>query len=92
MIADIERTHLRTSRFLYAHLRYYVREMRIVAYAQLLESYRSLTIASMAQAFGVTEDYIDRYVIFLEVMTLFVVAYIKRKTRILSKRNLLMII
>ncbi|KAI8148117.1 26S proteasome subunit RPN7-domain-containing protein [Fennellomyces sp. T-0311] len=59
-LADIERTHLRTSRFLHLHLRYYVREMRIVAYAQLLESYRSLTIASMAQAFGVTEDYIDR--------------------------------
>lgn len=41
-------------------MRHYVREMRIVAYAQLLESYRSLTITSMAQAFGVTEDYIDR--------------------------------
>lgn len=59
-IANIEQTHLRTSRYLYSHVRYYVREMRIVAYAQLLESYRSLTMASMAQAFGVTEEYIDR--------------------------------
>ncbi|KAI8390921.1 26S proteasome subunit RPN7-domain-containing protein [Radiomyces spectabilis] len=59
-LADVEQTHLRTSRYLYPHMRYYVREMRIVAYAQLLESYRSLTLASMAQAFGVTEDYIDR--------------------------------
>ncbi|KAI8096893.1 26S proteasome subunit RPN7-domain-containing protein [Halteromyces radiatus] len=59
-LANIEQTHLRTSRYLYPHIRYYVREMRIVAYAQLLESYRSLTITSMAQAFGVTEDYIDR--------------------------------
>ncbi|CDS08450.1 hypothetical protein LRAMOSA09812 [Lichtheimia ramosa] len=59
-LANIEQTHLRTSRYLYSHVRYYVREMRIVAYAQLLESYRSLTMASMAQAFGVTEEYIDR--------------------------------
>lgn len=61
-LAEIETTHLRTSRFLFPHMRYYIREMRIVAYAQILESYRSLTIASMAKSFGVTEDYIDRYV------------------------------
>ncbi|KAI9302897.1 26S proteasome subunit RPN7-domain-containing protein [Cunninghamella echinulata] len=59
-LANVEQTHLRTSRYLYPHIRYYVREMRIVAYAQLLESYRSLTISSMAQAFGVTENYIDK--------------------------------
>ncbi|KAI9019440.1 26S proteasome subunit RPN7-domain-containing protein [Phycomyces nitens] len=59
-LANVEETHLRTSRYLYAHMRYYTREMRIVAYAQLLESYRSLTLASMAQAFGVSEDFIDR--------------------------------
>ncbi|CAO3615341.1 unnamed protein product [Cunninghamella echinulata] len=59
-LANVEQTHLRTSRYLYPHIRYYVREMRIVAYAQLLESYRSLTISSMAQAFGVTESYIDK--------------------------------
>ncbi|KAI7865897.1 26S proteasome subunit RPN7-domain-containing protein [Spinellus fusiger] len=59
-LAHIEDTHLRTSRYLYPHMRYYTREMRIVAYAQLLESYRSLTLASMAQAFGVSEDFIDR--------------------------------
>ncbi|CAO3617868.1 unnamed protein product [Cunninghamella blakesleeana] len=59
-LAAVEQTHLRTSRYLYPHIRYYVREMRIVAYAQLLESYRSLTISSMAQAFGVTESFIDK--------------------------------
>ncbi|CAO3593377.1 unnamed protein product [Absidia cylindrospora] len=59
-LAKIEQTHLRTSRYFYPHIRYYVREMRIVAYAQLLESYRSLTLTSMAHAFGVTEDYIDK--------------------------------
>jgi len=35
--------------------------MKVTAYAQLLESYRSLTIQSMAEAFGVTEEFIDRY-------------------------------
>lgn len=41
------------------HYRFFVREMRILAYTQLLESYRSLTLPYMAEAFGVTVDYID---------------------------------
>ncbi|KAI8088012.1 26S proteasome subunit RPN7-domain-containing protein [Gilbertella persicaria] len=59
-LAAVEQSHLRTSRYLFPHMRYYVREMRILAYAQLLESYRSLTVTSMAQAFGVSEAYIDQ--------------------------------
>lgn len=50
---------LRQDFFLYPHYRYYVREMKIKAYAQLLESYRSLSLQYMAEAFGVTVDYID---------------------------------
>jgi len=46
-------------RYLAPHYAYYVREMKIKAYAQLLESYRSLTLKYMADAFAVTEDYID---------------------------------
>lgn len=46
--------------YLHEHYRYYVREMRIIAYAQLLESYQSLTIESMARSFGVSEDFIDK--------------------------------
>lgn len=42
------------------HYRYYVREMRIKAYSQLLESYSSLTLDYMANSFGVTKDFIDR--------------------------------
>merc|ERR1711976_178090 len=38
-------------RYLSAHYRYYTREMRIPAYSQLLESYRSLTLEYMAKAF-----------------------------------------
>ncbi|KAF1800049.1 26S proteasome subunit RPN7-domain-containing protein [Mucor lusitanicus] len=59
-LAAIEQAHLRTSRYLLPHMRYYIREMRIQAYAQLLESYRSLTVTSMAQAFGMSEEYIDK--------------------------------
>jgi len=50
---------LKADRYLYPHYAYYVREMKIKAYAQLLESYRSLTLAYMADAFGVTEEFMD---------------------------------
>jgi len=51
---------LQHDRLLSPHYRYYVREMRILAYTQLLESYRSLTLQYMAQAFGVSQEFIDR--------------------------------
>ena len=51
---------LKFDRFLAPHYRYYVREMRILAYSQQLESYSSLTIEKMAQAFGMTPAFIDR--------------------------------
>lgn len=60
-LAALETTTMKQSWVLFPHYRYYVREMRIRAYAQLLESYRSLTMQSMAQSFGVSEEFIDRY-------------------------------
>ena len=51
---------LKQDRLLYPHCRYYIREMRIHAYTQLLESYRSLTLQYMANAFGVSEEFIDK--------------------------------
>eukprot|EP01094_Clydonella_sp_ATCC50884_P017469 TRINITY_DN3058_c0_g1_i1.p1 TRINITY_DN3058_c0_g1~~TRINITY_DN3058_c0_g1_i1.p1 ORF type:complete len:420 (+),score=167.41 TRINITY_DN3058_c0_g1_i1:85-1260(+) len=42
------------------HIRYWCREMRIRAYAQLLESYRSVQLSSMAEEFGVSEEFIDQ--------------------------------
>ena len=50
----------RHDRLLSVHCRFYIREMRIIAYAQLLESYRSLTLQSMAESFGVSVEYIDK--------------------------------
>lgn len=58
-LADVEQTHVLTSRALHQHARFYVREMRIIAYSQLLESYQSLSIENMATAFGVSGDFID---------------------------------
>jgi len=52
-------TELKEDRYMAPHYAFYVREMKIKAYAQLLESYRSLTLKYMADAFGVTEDYMD---------------------------------
>jgi 26S proteasome regulatory subunit N7 len=41
------------------HLHYYLRELRIRAYSQFLASYRSASLSSMAQAFGVSVAFID---------------------------------
>ncbi|KAF8573019.1 PCI-domain-containing protein, partial [Ramaria rubella] len=58
-LASLEQTHLLPSYVLRPHARWYVREMRIRAYAQLLESYSSLTLKSMSAAFGVNEAFVD---------------------------------
>ena len=48
--------------YLEEHVAFFAREMRIRAYKQYLQSYRSVQLQSMANAFGVTTQYIDRYV------------------------------
>jgi len=58
-LAEVEDL-MKNDRLLCAHYAYYVREIRIMAYAQLLESYRSLTLQYMADAFGVTVGFIDQ--------------------------------
>ena len=46
--------------YLHPHFRYTIRELRVVGYAQFLESYRSVTISSMATSFGVSVDFLDK--------------------------------
>lgn len=58
-LAQIE-DQMKYDRFLSPHYKYYSREMRIIAYTQLLESYRSLTLEYMADAFGVTIEFVDQ--------------------------------
>lgn len=48
------------NKYLYKHANYFVREMRCKAYGQLLESYKSLSIKSMAQNFNISEEFLDQ--------------------------------
>ena len=59
LTAEVEEM-LKYDRLLAPHYKYYAREMRIITYTQLLESYRSLTLQYMANAFGVTVEFIDQ--------------------------------
>ncbi|XP_069698386.1 26S proteasome non-ATPase regulatory subunit 6-like [Periplaneta americana] len=60
-LAMIE-TSMRLDHLLHPHYRHYIREMRLKAYSQLLQAYRSLSLKSMAEAFGVTEEYVENEV------------------------------
>uniref|UniRef100_A0A7S3F1D2 PCI domain-containing protein n=1 Tax=Haptolina ericina TaxID=156174 RepID=A0A7S3F1D2_9EUKA len=51
---------LKTDRYFRNHVRYYWREVRVLAYTQLLESYRSVSLASMAATFGVSAEFLDQ--------------------------------
>ncbi|GJP30039.1 hypothetical protein CLOM_g22057 [Closterium sp. NIES-68] len=51
---------IREDRYLHPHLRFILREVRVVAYSQFLESYKSVTADAMARSFGVSLDFIDR--------------------------------
>ena len=42
------------------HANFFIKEMRLVAYRQYLESFKSVTIDNMAKSFGVNADFIDR--------------------------------
>lgn len=60
--------------------------MRILAYAQLLESYRSLTLDSLARSFGVSVDFVDRY----EKKPLFSMWWLKFDFGLVNYRGLLL--
>ncbi|CAI0468476.1 unnamed protein product [Linum tenue] len=51
--------HIKMDQYLQPHFRYYMREVRTVVYSQFLESYKSVTVEAMAEAFGVTVEFID---------------------------------
>jgi len=51
---------LRKDRYGSQHANFYCREMRIRAYTQYLESYRSVQLSSVAIAFGVSVEFIDK--------------------------------
>ena len=45
--------------YLKDHVNYYAKEMRLVAYKQYLEAFKSVTIENMAQAFGISNEFLD---------------------------------
>jgi len=51
---------IKKDRYLAPHAQFYCREMRILAYSQLLESYRSVQLQLMADAFGVSIEFLDK--------------------------------
>jgi len=57
-LAEIEQS-CKIDFYLSLHYRYYVREMRIKVYSQVLESYKTVGIQSLATCFGVSKDWID---------------------------------
>jgi len=46
-------------RLLGTHVRYLIRELRLLAYNQFLEAYKSVILASMATSFGVSVPFMD---------------------------------
>ncbi|KAI0186233.1 26S proteasome subunit RPN7-domain-containing protein [Xylaria flabelliformis] len=59
-LALVEEKFLTQDRYLYEHRGWFIREMRLRAYQQLLQSYRVVGLESMANDFGVTVDFLDR--------------------------------
>lgn len=61
-LAAVEDNFLSQDRYLHEHRAWFVREMRLRGYQQLLQSYRVVGLNSMAHDFGVTVDFLDKYV------------------------------
>jgi 26S proteasome regulatory subunit N7 len=61
-LAAVEENFLSQDRYLHEHRAWFVREMRLRGYQQLLQSYRVVGLDSMANDFGVTVDFLDRFV------------------------------
>ena len=57
LVDVVDELHL--DRFLAPHARYFLRQARIVAYTQYLESYHTVELSSMASTFGVREAFLD---------------------------------
>jgi len=51
---------VRNDSYMKSHLRYFVRETRVIIYSQFLESYKTVKLESMANEFGVSVEFIDK--------------------------------
>mmetsp|Transcript_25038 Transcript_25038/g.69258 ORF Transcript_25038/g.69258 Transcript_25038/m.69258 type:complete len:426 (-) Transcript_25038:298-1575(-) len=59
-IVDVEDV-LKRDRYLSAHAAYWMRELHLLAYQQFLDSYQSVTLAAMADQFGVSVEFLDSH-------------------------------
>ncbi|KIW04164.1 uncharacterized protein PV09_04480 [Verruconis gallopava] len=59
-LGTVEERFLSQDRYLYEHRHWYVREMRLRGYQQLLQSYRVVGLRSMATDFGVSVEFLDK--------------------------------
>jgi 26S proteasome regulatory subunit N7 len=59
-LGEVEVNFLSQDRYLFEHRSWYVREMRLRGYQQLLQSYRVVSLQSIANDFGVTVDFLDK--------------------------------
>jgi 26S proteasome regulatory subunit N7 len=59
-LGAVEEGFLTQDRYLYEHRQWFVREMRLRGYQQLLQSYRVVGLRSMANDFGVSVDFLDK--------------------------------
>ena len=50
---------IKNDTYLKDHVNFYAKQMRLVAYKQYLEAFKSVTIENMAQAFGISNDFLD---------------------------------
>ena len=64
-LSAVEINFLSQDRYLYEHRQWFVRDMRLRAYSQLLQSYRVVGLNSMAKDFGVSVEFLDKYEHFL---------------------------
>eukprot|EP00752_Nemacystus_decipiens_P006181 g5578.t1 len=61
MVAVVElNSQLESDRYFARHSTYLVRELRILAYTQFLDAYKSVVMSTMATAFGVGEPFLDK--------------------------------
>jgi len=51
---------LQRSPYLAPHVKYYLRELRVVAYTQFLRSYKAASLQAMADSFGVSAAFMDQ--------------------------------
>lgn len=57
-LADVS-DDIAADRYLHQHYLYYLREMRLKAYTQFLEPYKSVSLASMATSCGLSVEFLD---------------------------------